>query len=194
MVERETMVLRWEDVAPAARLGFSIWSGGAELEWAGRAWSALVEAGLARYRGELDRCRAAVRLLALAGIYSDFCLAAFDEDSPPDYATLAAELDVGPLRAGQLVGDDEAWDDQVDEEALIEDVVRSLADAARPEIVPVLLRAFGGVSGLFVALWRTTSSDDGADVDQDDDEILNDVTPEKLAAFAWLEEGCCPYR
>lgn len=215
MVEPGTTVLEWDDVQPAAERGFSIWSGGSDLQWAKRAWGALVRAGLASYHGELDRCRIAVRFLALVGIYSDFCLAAFDEDAPPDYADLAAELDVSPFRVGQLAGEDDAWDEPDDEGTLVEDVLRSLADAARPEIVPTLRDAFGGVSGLFVALWRTASDDDsgeapGADREEDggdadraddpdvvretDEEILNDTTPEKLAALAWLEEGCDPYR
>jgi hypothetical protein len=58
------------------------------------------------------------------------------------------------------------------------------------------LQLFGNVSSLFVALWRTgadsvSEEDDDCDGDErlTDDEILNDATPEKVAAYSWLDSG-----
>jgi hypothetical protein len=58
------------------------------------------------------------------------------------------------------------------------------------------MQLFGDVSSLFVALWKTAEDsvceeNDDCDGDQSltDDEILNDATPEKVAAFGWLDSG-----
>jgi hypothetical protein len=58
------------------------------------------------------------------------------------------------------------------------------------------MQLFGCVDSLFVALWRTGRESTNAEDDEfdggerlTDDEILNDATPEKLAAYSWLESG-----
>jgi hypothetical protein len=51
---------------------------------------------------------------------------------------------------------------------------------------------FGGVSRLFLSLWRCSATQDGDD-DPSDDEILNgDGTVEKLKGYEWVMVGCPP--
>jgi len=78
-----------------------------------------------------------------------------------------------------------------------------LVNAARPQVVSLLEQFFGNVNSLFVSLWRTGTDsvneedDDGNEEDDDGDEderltdaeILNDDTPEKVAAYSWLDSG-----
>ena len=52
------------------------------------------------------------------------------------------------------------------------------------------MRLFDNVNSLFVSLWR--AGPDSANAGDDrltDDEILNDATPERLAAYSWLDSG-----
>lgn len=76
-----------------------------------------------------------------------------------------------------------------------------LTNQAREEVLDSLLKGFGGVSALFLSLWRsrTASAEAEGDDDVEDDgdrdhetdwQVLNDATTEKLAAFSWLEAGC----
>jgi hypothetical protein len=57
------------------------------------------------------------------------------------------------------------------------------------------------VDGLFLSLWRSIDDpnqktivddddDDQEHVPETDAEILNDVTPEKLAGYQWIMQGC----
>jgi hypothetical protein len=206
--------LTWDDLEPAADKAFSIWVGQPELRWAKDAWQILTDAGLADYAGDLDRHRAIIRFLALAGIYSDWCDAAWDEYSEPWYSHWCEDLEISAFRIGQLVGaEDDDGSEECDDASLVADALTQLADDARPEVAEALLAHFGNESGLFLSLWRSRElQHDQSDVDLDeddddweddagdwaeaesDDEILNEVTGSKLQAFAWISEGCLPYR
>ena len=65
-------ILSWEDVESVAKQAFSIWEDQPELKRAKQAWEIIIEAGLATYSHEDERCEAAIRFLALCGIYHDF--------------------------------------------------------------------------------------------------------------------------
>jgi hypothetical protein len=221
-----TALVAWDDLRDSADLAFAIWVDQPELRWARQAWSSLERAGLTSYVNERQRHRVLVRFVALADLYHEFCHLAWDEMYEPGYLEWADELNFSRFRIGQLAGlagvdewpdDDEAVDDdEVATTALV-----SLVHSARAEIVPALRAGFGGVEGLFVALWRSNrfepeAASDAADTgleagregaeeeDYDDDEeeivdepetdeeILNNVTGEKLRAYEWLAAGCPP--
>ena len=194
-----TKVLGWDDISDAARIAFAIWTGQPELEWARSAWTTLVRAGLANYRNERERCQAAIHFLTLAGLYHDFCAVAWKEFDEPGYRQWAEELCISPFRVGQLVSDEPSCDEEDDDTAFRAALVHLVAKA-REAVLASLLSGFGGVSGLFGSLWRsgTTSAEaedyEGSNSDDGDPEtewqILNDVTPDKLEAFSWLDDGC----
>jgi hypothetical protein len=58
----------------------------------------------------------------------------------------------------------------------------------RPEIYDSLTAGFGGDSAIFASLWRIPNEHDPIH-HESLDEILNDVTPEKGAAFDWTVKG-----
>ncbi len=180
--------LEWSEVEDVAQTAFRIWVDGSELAWARQAWEALVAAGLTDYTNDRDRARVAVRFFALAGLYHDFCCVAWEECVEPDYEEWAAELGVSPFHIGQLAGTAGNYEDE-------KEALQQLAEMARDEVVPVLLNRFGGVSELFVELWRTSQGDADDEAGEDeftetDDDILNYVTPGKGAAFMWIDQGC----
>jgi hypothetical protein len=154
-----------------------------------------------------ESCRVYIRFLALAGIYHDFCRMAWEEYSEPEDEYWADELGLTNFRIGQLIGEDAEWDldgaaDEAADEAA-EEALQHLIHASRSTVLRVLRDGFGGQNGLFVALWRSNraasmSADDlqyddkehEETVDLTDEEILNDVRPEKMAAYEWLQEEC----
>lgn len=78
--------VEWEEVARLADDAFDVWSGQPELLWAKQAWEVLAKAGLTAYRNKVEHHHVLFRLLALSGIYSDFCDVAFDETSEIEYS------------------------------------------------------------------------------------------------------------
>jgi len=60
--------------------------------WAKQAWKVLAKAGLTAYRNKVEHHSVLFRLLALSGIYSDFCDVAFDETSEIEHS-YSFELD-----------------------------------------------------------------------------------------------------
>jgi hypothetical protein len=189
------MVLDWEDVRAAAEAAFDVWESGGELQWAKEVWGRTVAVGIANYSNEIERHRTAVLLLGLAGLYRDFCALAWEERDPPTYSYWAEELNLDDFVLGQLVGPDPRIKKK--------DALNHLVNAARPQVVSLLEQFFGNVNSLFVSLWRTGTDsvneedDDGNEEDDDGDEderlsdaeILNDDTPEKVAAYSWLDSG-----
>jgi len=182
------MVLDWEGVRAAAEAAFDVWESGGELQWAKEVWERTVAAGIANYSNELERHRVAVLFLGLAGLYRDYCALAWDERDAPTYSFWAGELSLDDFVLGQLIGPDPHIKKK--------DALNHLVYAARPEVVGLLMQLFGDVNSLFVSLWRAgpesvnEGNDDCDEVDRlSDDEILNDATPEKLAAYGWLDSG-----
>jgi hypothetical protein len=121
-------------------------------------------------------------------LYRDFCALAWDERDEPTYSYWAEELSLEAFVLGQLVGPDPGIE--------ADHALNHLVNAARSQVLELLLQLFGNVNSLFVSLWRAgpdTVNDEAAEIDGDigltDDQILNNVTPEKLAAYRWLESG-----
>ena len=183
---RGLMVLGWEEVKGAAQAAFDVWVSGGELQWAKEVWERTVAAGLANYSNELERHRVAVLFLGLAGLYRDFCSMAWDESDAPTYSYWAEELNLDDFVLEQLVGPGSRTEGN--------GALNDLVNATRPQVVRMLTQFFGNVNPLFVSLWRagpssTNEEDDNCDGVLTDDEILNDATPEKLAAYSWLDSG-----
>lgn len=184
----ETKVLDWDQVKDVAQEAFDVWVHGGELHWAQEVWTKMVAAGMANYSDEIQRHRVGILFLALAGLYRDFCAMAWDERNEPTYSYWGGELSLEAFVLGQLVGPDPGIEE--------DDALNHLVNAARSQVLESLMQLFGGINSLFVSLWRAgpdNVNDEAADLEEDialtDDEILNDATPEKLAAYCWLESG-----
>ena len=186
--------LGWVELKPVAREAFRIWMSGSDFEWAREAWSLLTKAGLCSYDTERERHIVIARFLALASIYRDWCSVAFDETQGDDLTYWVDELEIEPMYLGQLVPDEELSDDP--DEAR-DEVWHILLDRERARVVDALRSAYGGkTEDLFVALWRSVRGFDSPDPDEEDyieqdySAILNDATAAKVAAYAWITEGC----
>lgn len=185
---RDLMVLDWEQVKGAAQAAFNVWVDGGELQWAKEVWDRTVAAGFANYSNEIERHRAAVLFFGLAGLYRDFCSLAWEERDAPTYSYWAEQLNLDDFVLGQLVGPDPGIKKK--------DALNHVVNAARPQVMTLLTQIFVNVDSLFVALWRAgpdSANEEDDDCDEDelltDAEILNDATPEKLAAYSWLDSG-----
>jgi hypothetical protein len=186
--EGRVMVLNWNEVEAAALRAFDVWERGGELDWAKNVWERAVAAGFSDYSNEIERHRVAVLFLGLAGLYRDFCSVAWDERDAPYYSHWAEGLSLDDFVLGQLVGPDPGIEES--------SALNQLVNAARPQVVRLLRQLFGNTNSLFISLWRAgpANANEGYD-DCDgaksltDDEILNDATPEKLAAYGWLNSG-----
>lgn len=92
----EVKRLAWADVEAVAEDAFSVGIAGRGVEWAKQAWDVLTRAELASYRTGLERCRVAVRFLALADVYLEFCETIFGQRAERYDRTWAADLAVSP--------------------------------------------------------------------------------------------------
>jgi hypothetical protein len=147
---------------------------------------------LADYVTELERWKACIRFLALASLYYDWCLVAWDENHEDDRIYWAAEgFEINNVffRHVSHSRDDHDQQDKIDELELDCDELASGMHNSRTEVANALLKGFGGDAKLFISLWNSSKSE--AD---EDHEILNDVTILKLRAWEWISEGCYPYR
>ncbi len=168
----------------------------------------ILQAGLAAYSDEDERCEAAIRFLALCGIYYDFCEIALEECNEPDYGVWAEGLGISAIRVGLRLGyDPDNWLKRYeDDKALYDEGVKCLADKAREEIFAALCKGFrnkssrdgseGTEADLFLSLWKSpwpdteTEDDETEDGHETDFEILNNVTEGKGAAYEWISSGC----
>jgi hypothetical protein len=212
----ERCVVWWEDVSRDAEPIFRVWTDARELEWAKESWEALAKRGLTSYSDQVERTLVFVRLMALAGIYLDFCELAFDEIHDAAYTMWASDLSLSTFRVAQCVGSQFSKDEEADDDQLLEDALRNLMDKARSDIHQALRSKFGDDSLLFVSLWNTVEYERGeldtagtgnvaperSDQTNHDIEkgwidwreeaggILNcEITGQKLAAFTWIQEG-----
>jgi hypothetical protein len=212
-------VIWWEDVSREAEPIFRVWTGARELDWAKESWEALAKRGLTSYSDQVERTLVFVRLMALGGIYLDFCELAFEEIHDAAYTMWASDLCLNTFRVAQCVGSQFSKDEEADDDQLLEDALRNLMDQARSDIHEVLRSRFGDDSLLLVSLWNTVEYE-GSELDtsgirnsigvgpessdqenrkmekgridwrEDAGGILNcEITGQKLAAFTWIQEG-----
>ena len=144
---------------------------------------------------------------------------AFDYGSVPSPLNLSA-FRVGQLIGSDPAFSDDPVSDPYGldtNEELFRRALFRLELAVRPRIVAVLLEYYGGLSGLFVTLWNSNRQPRPADYDEhreeydfardfviggshiweppykeDEAEILNDATDEKMRLWAWLDQGAEP--
>ena len=189
---REPHQIGWDRFVEVAEELFKV-LGRSELLWARQAWESLAKAGLADASSELDRHRVAIRFIALATIYREFCTLAWKKNTRSHYAEWAVFLDLYPLRLGQLLGEKATLPEKAKEERLLDEAVALLANRERPALHKALLAAFGGVSKLFIAMWRTHEKPEGApgkpEPRETDDTIVNDLSFEKIDAFEFVSKG-----
>jgi hypothetical protein len=177
-MEREnsnSMTVSWDEVKDAANRAFHVWVEQPELIWAGKAWAMLHDAKLTTYANELERYQVLFRLLILGGIYSDFCDAAWEERSEPDYGYWAEPLDLDPFLLGQLYAKQPNSDPEEDQN----DALDKLVENEREAVVAALVAAFGGASALYEALWK---SKDAEDVDPEEDDSF-EAAANQLSAY-----------
>lgn len=196
-------VLDWSELQACAQSAFDVWVGQPELSWAREAWEHLSHQGLASYANELEKCRAKVRFLALAGLYHDWCYVAWEEAVNPVYSSWADMLDVSAFRIGQLVGIGRPEIDNEDDcHQVFETGLRQVIGEGRQEVLGALMRARGGIDALFVSLWNSNKSDGSIEEEDAQEnsgnpanqkespyEILNFDIDEKGPAYTWLDQG-----
>ena len=103
------------------------------------------------------------------------------------------------------------------DEQLFRNALFNLEIEARPNVVAALQEHYGGISGFFVELWNSDKQPQPADYadnrqeyeyardfavgqlhiweppyQETDDDILNDVTDEKMYLWTWLDQGAEP--
>jgi len=179
----------WADVESVARLAFNVWVDQPELTWVKRASQVLTNAKLTTYQTELERYQVLFRLLALGGIYSDFCDAAWEEYSEPSYSDWAEPLELNPFVLGQLCARLPDWDPEgVDETEALE----MLVENERTVVVASMLAAFGGVSGFYASLWNSRKTEEREPDEKPELEYDDTYDPEgsQMAAYSWVDQGC----
>lgn len=186
----------WKDVVESADKAFSVFLPQVGLKWARNAWAILSKSELTSYSTEMERYSVLFRLLVLAGIYRDFCDAAFDEHSYLQYGDWAEPLELDSTLVFQMVGKDNGW--ETDEDASIADALLFLVEKHRDEVVQALLNGLGGTNMLFKSLWDITHTPMEDDDDEDEsltqDDAFWPVTADRMRAFEWASEGCPRYR
>ena len=197
--------VEWEEVEDAAKLAFSVWMGQPELIWAKQQWDTLSRLKLTEYQDEFDRYTVLFRLLVLGGIYRDFCDAAWEEYSEPNYPDWAEPLELDAFIVGQLYARMPDW--EPNEEITKDEALEALAENERTAVVDALMRAFGGVSSLYASLWKSREAaeqgqeddaepDTAPDTEPDDDLCDDTYDPDasQMSAYSWVDNGCSRYR
>lgn len=185
--------LTWKHFSEVAEEFFKIF-GRSELVWAQQMWEHLLKAGMCTVDGELDRCRVCVRFVALACIYREFCATAWKKRLAPHFHEWAVYLDLHPLRLGQLLGTNAPLQEARKDEDLIHAAMQVLVNRERTELHRVLVAAHGSPSRLFASMWRTREHPPGSpgaakQKRESDDEILNDLSFEKIDAYEFVSKG-----
>jgi len=168
-------MVSWTDVSRDAESIFCVWTDARELDWAKKSWEALAKSGLTSFANQVERTRVMVRLMALAGMYRDFCELAFDEVHQPDYSLWADELCLSTVRVAQCAGSQFGADEGRDDQCLLEEALVELMEEARSQIHMALRKEFGDDSLLFVSLWNTVEHSR----DEDDGERETEPKPRR---------------
>jgi hypothetical protein len=176
----------WDEVQPAANRAFAVWLGHPELVWAEKAWALLGDAKLTAYATEVDRCQVLCRLLVLGGIYRDFCEAAWEEYSEPNYLDWAEPLKLDPFVVGQLYARLPEWTPECDENKALEILVEN----ERDRVVASLLAAFGSASELYASLWKSKDLEEPKE--EEDDTYTPDA--DQFSGYSWVDQGCQRFR
>lgn len=181
--------VEWEDVSAAAESIFRVWASetGKELDWANSAWIALGRAGLTSFQGGIERTIVLLRLITLGVIFREFCELTRGEPFDADIIDWADSLEICPVRVGQVLGPKYLEDS--DDPVKLESALLALIDQVRPDVSDTLVKGFGNESTLFSSLWRASEGGAIDEPEEDADSVLNEVAPEKMKAFEWINEG-----
>ena len=217
------MTLAFGDVKEALQEAFD---GEYERRWVSEAWAALIMAGPADYSNELERCEAAIRFIALIEFYRDWRSLVDEGDRGFAGVSVATVLNLSPFRLGQLIGRHpeftgvprfDLYTIRPSDDELFCRALYHLEIEARSAVAAAMKLHFGGISGLFLALWNGDKQPRPADYEwnrekyhwqrdwgiqnlhtwvpayQDsEDEILMDETAEKMRLWTWLDQGAEP--
>jgi hypothetical protein len=187
-IKEGRLSLDWAAVYPLAQRIFTLWPGQPELSWVRASWGMVWQCELADYADDFERWGVLFRFLALAGIYFDFCHLAWNRGNLPDYEILGKELGLGLLQVVMLLGPDALLGQVNEEEELFRLGMKSLADQARVEIVPALIRGYGGLKALYEAFRRSRQTEP---LPAENEQIIQ---LSERNAFRWLEDGCRAFR
>lgn len=159
---------------------YTIWSGGKELLWYKKAWSALEKDGLTTYEKSIDHTVVLIRAFTLIVLYQEFCDLAFGESFFYELTDWQDYSGLNAFRIGQLIlqkgNDFSEYDDYEDDEAL-EAAFLELIENERHRVFDSLCKIdIGRESTLFVAMYLTAidmseEDYDDIDIEDEDDEI-----------------------
>jgi len=150
-----------------------------EQVWLNKAWLMLVEEGMVTFDAEPERTQVAVRAMALALMYLDYCGMIFEvsTDEPPVEAwaeSLGLTRETLLARYNRLCGKNYTFQDIEDENE--EHLWTIIANEARGEVFDVLLKGFGNINDFFDSML----------------EIARHNHDHALDAFVWFEEKMPP--
>jgi len=188
--------MEWEEIEPTAQRIFNVWGGGTDLDWAKQAWGVLKKSGLTSYENELDRCKVALRFLALGVYYYDFCTSYRDEYLEPELLDWVEGLNISAFRLGQILGEPSELDDEWDADSLYQKALKILVSDAEDEIIEPLESDFGGQCPFFTSLWRSTMAAEQSDPNHSDYLSDDDVYSQRLPSGEFASEvfGCHPQK
>lgn len=199
-----TNKIDWEFVEPWFQT-FTVTVNRLEMRWYRRAWQLLEDAGMTAFHDEIEKQWVLLRAVTIGLMYLGFWRAAWDEPFDADAAVFYC-----PCFSGEAWGAEESADEffcldplrlgnllppgfmptECESYQLLTCAILTLVQECRQPVFDALVNGFRGESRLFFSLWF--SSD--VEIDLDDLEIpgesmLNEVTDEKLAGFAYVTEG-----
>lgn len=181
-------ILEWKDVSQAADHAFSVWVGSPELRWAKQAWQLMIKSDLAVYFSELERHEVAIRFIALADIYLDFCKIGFEENCESDYELWAEDLDLSDLCLGILIGNSESSNGGGINDYSTFEAIQFLSYQYRKDIYPILTTGLGGQFGVFKSLWLSRVENEK--FEEESDSFSLTFSGLQMNAYSWIQDGC----
>ncbi len=209
----------WEEVKKTSGdLLFDIYGDHSDRNWARIVWRSLERRGLADHATPEEKQRVLLRLMTLAVICQEFCYIAWKEGEYPPLVDWADGIGMDAVMVTHITGGTLAAQLELeeDEEDLVyEEALKKAVEDLRPEIFRHMVDMFGGKTFLFASLWKMGQSgypdapaeNNTAEVRDWDQwrnedlmgneaefaetitDVLNEVDPEKMEAFDWVDEG-----
>lgn len=209
----------WEDVkALSGDLLFDIYDDHSDRNWARIVWKSLERRGLTDYATPEEKHRTLLRLITLAVICQEFCYIAWKEGDYPPLVDWADGMAMDPAMVAGVTGGSFTTPlelDKDEEDLVYEEALKKAVEHLRPELFRQMVDMFGGKAFLFASLWKvgwngypdtplTAYPPVVRDWDQWRNEellrseaefaetvtdVLNEVDPEKMEAFDWVDEG-----
>lgn len=209
----------WEDaIKISGDLLFDIYGDHSDRNWARIVWKSLERRGLADFATPEEKHRALLRLVTLGVMCQEFCYIAWKEGEYPPLVDWADAMGMDPAQVAQITGGSFAPPlelDKDEEDLVYEEALKKAVEHMRPELFRHMVDMFGGKTFLFASLWKMGQSGypdtrrDGnpaavrewdqwrneellgneAEFAETVTDVLNEVDPEKMEAFDWVDEG-----